>query len=826
VSRAGSTSFAVPAGSSEVVERLAAEMAAAWRRGERPPAEIFLDRHPELRDHPEEAVRLVYEEVCLRQEGGQEVAADELLRRFPRWADELAVLLDCHRLMQSCLAPPAFPEVGAALGDFQLQAELGRGGHGRVYLAAQTGLADRPVVLKVTPRRANEHLSLARLQHTHIIPLHAVYDFPAANLRALCLPFLGGATLAPILDRLKGQPLARRTGRSLVDALDAAQRDVPVRLPGSGGYRQVLARLSYVEAVCCIGACLADGLHYAHERGLVHLDLKPSNVLLAADAQPLLLDFHLALRALPAGGRAPEGLGGTPGYMSPEQERACAAARRGLPLPEAVDARSDIWSLGRLLYVALAGDEGSSGRGLPPLCRRNPEVSVGLSDLVHKCLAPGPADRYADAAAVAADVRRHLGHQPLQGVSNRSLWERWQKWHRRRPNAGLWAGLVLALAVAAAVLAAGIGEGYRDAGEALAEGKDEIRRQAYAEAVHTLTRGKARASGLPGAWRLREALETQLLRARRLRAARDLHAVAESLRFLTGAEVHTAEELKTLEAQCREAWAARALVVEDAVPTAGTAEQTRADLLDLALLWTDLKRQLAQQGGAADGCAEIETILGEAEELLGPSPALAWGRHRLTGGTVPSVPSRRAAWEYVAVARALLHSGNLTRAAEELQRAVDLRPQDFWANFCQGVCAYRRGRPSEAVHAFGVALALAPTSAACYYNRGLAHAAWGDTANALSDYDRALALEPGLAAAVLNRGVLHYQEGRHSRALADLEQALRLGAEPAGTHYNLALVHLALENRAAARRHVERALSCNPSHEEAQLLRERLRGPE
>src|SRR5262249_6180260 len=141
--------------------------------------------------------------------------AEELVRRFPRWTEELAVLLDCHRLMQSRLTPPLFPDVGSSLGDFRLVAELGRGSHGRIYLATQTGLADRPVVLKVTPRRAREHLSLARLQHTHIIPLHAVYDFPARNLRALCMPFLGGATLAPVLEFLRDQPLAQRTGQSL-----------------------------------------------------------------------------------------------------------------------------------------------------------------------------------------------------------------------------------------------------------------------------------------------------------------------------------------------------------------------------------------------------------------------------------------------------------------------------------------------------------------------------------------------------------------------------------------------------------------------------------
>jgi serine/threonine protein kinase/Flp pilus assembly protein TadD len=640
-----------------LADRLAEEMAAAWQRGDRRPAEDYLEQYPELLGTPEEAVRLVYEEVCLRQEGGEEVAPLELARRFPGWADELAVLLECHRLMRSRLDQVAFPGVGESLGDFRLVAELGRGSQGRVFLATQVGLADRPVVLKVTARRAREHLCLARLQHTHIIPLHALYDFPARNLQALCMPFLGGATLDRVLDRLRGQPLSQRTGQSLVDAI-AAQPDAPLTLSTGGAPSRALGRVSYVAAVCHIAACLADGLHHAHERDVVHLDLKPSNVLLAADAQPLLLDFHLALHPLTAGQAAPEGLGGTPASMAPEQERACAAARRGAPVPAAVDRRADVYALGRLLYVALGGQEKPVSGLFPPLCRCNPHAGTALSDLVGKCLAADPAERYADAASVADDLRRHLADLPLRGVRNRDLLERWSKWRRRRPNAPLWAGVLLALLAAGVLLAAGLVE-----------------------------RGARRMEPRPAA------------------------------------------------------------------PA-------------------------------------------EPEGANGPD---------------------------LARARELLRLGQLEQAARELEHATDLHPGDFWANFYRGVCAHRGGRHAEAVQSFGVAIALAPRSAQCYYNRALAHAAGGDTVRARRDYDRALELAPELGAAALNRGVLHYQEGRFVQARADLERALRDGVAPAAAHYNLALVQLALDDQPAARRHVEQALRHDPAHAEARRLRDRLR---
>src|SRR5262249_58442670 len=94
------------------------------------------------------------------------------------------------------------------------------------------------------------------------------------------------------------------------------------------------------------------------ERGRVHPDLKPSTVLLAAAGQPLLLDFHLAREPAPASGRPPEWLGGTKEYMSPEQWAAYLAIPEGRPLAVAVDGRSDVYSLGLVLYEAL--------RGLPP----------------------------------------------------------------------------------------------------------------------------------------------------------------------------------------------------------------------------------------------------------------------------------------------------------------------------------------------------------------------------------------------------------------------------------------------------------------------------
>jgi Flp pilus assembly protein TadD len=409
-------------------------------------------------------------------------------------------------------------------------------------------------------------------------------------------------------------------------------------------------------------------------------------------------------------------------------------------------------------------------------------------------------------------------------VANRSLRERWAKWRRHRPYSLLWACALLALAALPAVVGTVGLERFRDAREALQEGKEEIHQRAYAEATRTLARGKARIEGWPGAGGLIAQLDESLFRARRASAAVQLHAVTEQLRLLAGADLLSQRGLRALEEHCRSAWETRQLVASPPGVTrkAVIDEQINTDLIDLALLWTDLMRRISPR--SEKWRAEARAVLDEVDVLCGPSAPVARERRALDGKAEPEgIAAKRTAWEHAVLGRALLHTGAFDRAADELQRAVDLRPQDFWPHFYRGVCAFRRGRQAEAVSSFSIAIALAPEFPEVYYNRALAHAAASDSEAAMHDYDRALALTPSIAPALLNRGILHYQQGRHANAVADLKEALRQGGDPAAAHYNLALVHLARGDREAARESVAQALLHAPEHARARMLRERLR---
>ncbi len=127
--------------------------------------------------------------------------------------------------------PVIFPALGEAIGGFRLIAELGRGAFARVYLAHEAALGNRPVALKVSKAEGDEPRVLARLQHTHIVPIHSVCDDRATGLRLICMPYFGGANLAQVLDAATTRAGRSSQGRSLIDALDLVARPAPASGP-------------------------------------------------------------------------------------------------------------------------------------------------------------------------------------------------------------------------------------------------------------------------------------------------------------------------------------------------------------------------------------------------------------------------------------------------------------------------------------------------------------------------------------------------------------------------------------------------------------------
>ncbi len=675
----------------------------------------------------------------------------------------------------------------------------GRGSGPRVPGCPAALLSDRHVVLKLVSQHACEHLLLARLQHTHIVPLYSVEEDATRGLRALCMPYFGGATLAQLFERLSPTSPSKRSGRELLTILDeissqhddgtsgAHEHPRPTVRPGHpAASRQFLTRGSYVNAVCWVGACLADALQYAHERGLLHLDLKPSNVLLAADGQPMLLDFHLARAPVEPRAGAISWLGGTTGYMSPEQAAGVQAVLLGKPVDQGVDARADIYSLGVVLYEALAGALPSPGRHDQALLEANEQVSPGLAAIISRCLASDPEQRYRDMNMLAGDLRRHLAHLPLLGVRNRNLAERWHKWRRRSPQGIARALMVFTVVLASSAVVLGLSGVLLQKSEDVQTALDEARLQQasgdWDAAIRNLHRAESLATGLPFRNDLAKEVVAELVRvrggqeeARRHASVRALHDLANEVRFLFGTPALPESELRLLDTRCQALWKKRGEIA--ARLTAQNAEleaSVREDLLDIVLFWTDLRVQLAPTRNLVFARAEALSTLAEAAKLCGPNPVLEEAGRQLGNKVERTSLSARDAWEHAALARLFLRRDLLERAGAEARQAVALDPRGLWPNFYLGLCAFRQGQFADATIAFSVCIGASPDAAACFYNRGRSFAALNNLDRALADYQEALRHDPNLGAALVNRGLLLVRSGRFAEARHDFQQALQL----------------------------------------------------
>jgi hypothetical protein len=450
------------------------------------------------------------------------------------------------------------------------------------------------------------------------------------------LPDCGGQSLEAILTELGGRPARTRTGADILTSACGRDPEAPARPP-----RVRYAAATYPEAICHIGIRLAEALQFAHDCGLLHLDLKPSNVLVAADGTPMLLDFHLARPPLSAGDPPPAWLGGTSGYMAPELEAAIAAVRAGGTIPAAVGGRADVYSLGVLLAGALGHEPNARGSTLSP----------GLAGILARCTALAPGERYASAGEVAEDLRRHTADLPLRGVPNRSLVERWKKWRRRRPFA-----LSLCSGMAAMLLGAVGGAGYahqhvETATAALHRGEEHVQAERFSEAVEAFRGGAAVLTGVPFCEELAARLRGALARAERRRCAAELHHLAEHVRTIYEADDVPLPVLRDAEVRCQSLWGERESVVRrlaDLGPE-DLKVNWRTDLLDLAIVFARLHVRTSDPNEILMSRKRALDTLVEAESFLGPSAGLYHERAvqaRPLGLAQLAVESRRAAESY------------------------------------------------------------------------------------------------------------------------------------------------------------------------------------
>lgn len=328
--------------------------------------------------------------------------------------------------------PSSFePSPGKRLGDFELVRELGHGAMGTVWEAQQSSLGRRVALKLLGPGLDNERARAfflrearagARLRHASIVSVYACDE--SEGVLWMAQELVGdGETLLDALDRLR------------------LQRELP------DGYYTTVAAL-FTE--------LAMALSVAHEEGILHRDIKPQNIILTSTGRPKLGDFGLARVLDDPSLSQPGDVMGTPHYMSPEQARGDAG----------IDHRSDLFSLGAVLYEALTLVRAFEGDSLeqvlnkvmtydPPLASElRSRVPPDLAAIASKAMEKAPARRYASALELADDLRRFQTHQSVSArVPNR--WDKSRKWMRRHPTAT--ASMAIVAVAATALLVALLG---------------------------------------------------------------------------------------------------------------------------------------------------------------------------------------------------------------------------------------------------------------------------------------------------------------------------------------------------------------------------------
>ncbi|HEX6202910.1 MAG TPA: protein kinase, partial [Thermoanaerobaculia bacterium] len=661
------------------------------------------------------------------------------------------------------------------LSHYRILEHLGEGSMGTVYKAEDLRL-QRLVALKLLPRRIAadaerrrlflaEARAVARLDHPHICGIHDLEESGDGEV-FLVMPYYPGETLA------------RRIARGRLELTDAI-----------------------VFAIQ-----LAEALGAAHRSGVVHRDVKPGNVLVGVDGQLRLVDFGLTAWAPEEAGGRDGRTAGTLLYMSPEQVRGGE-----------LDGRSDLWSLGVVLFEMLAGRPPFTGAGAGDVLRAivdgeplrleklRPQVPPELVEIVDRCLAKDRERRYPAAEPLLEDLRRlrdELAAPTLLGIpslpaepSRESRRPRSPRQHRRR---GSWA------AAAAAVLLAGAATGWLLHARSAAA--------AIADSVAILP--FANLTGDPSTVYLSDGLAAGLLNE--LSSLDDLHLVgrSESWRYRGRPPSEVGRLLgvaSVVEGQVQQDGRLLRVAVSltdtrsGRVRWAATFEGDRdgifglqhriaehlADMLELPPAASDRRSLVARFPQAHDAYLRGCRALDESADVAGAEIAAVHLRQalRLDPGFAPAHAALSEALCRISSRRSL--AATAAEAEREARRAVALDPDLPSAQVALARALRTRGDTAESIAALRKALDRHPRPADAHRELGASYEHAGDVAQARNSYRTATALAPDEWRNWNALGSFLVRTGRYEDARQAYSRAVRLAPpDLSWPRENLAMVEL------------------------------------
>jgi eukaryotic-like serine/threonine-protein kinase len=374
-------------------------------------------------DDQSSLISQAYDDYFRRKSRGDQVDIDAFCAEFGEIGSALKQRIEVHDLLlqhtsliRECIEV-VWPKPGDELRRLSLVAELGRGSFSRVFLARNKPLGGRLVVVKVHRGSSREAENLGKLVHDNIVPITFAEHASDDGFSLLHMPFLGRATLSYVLRRLwRDGHLPRRASEILAAIRELHETtDTEDELPPDPQW----FKASYLDGILAIALQIVEGVAHAHRMSILHLDLKPSNVLMTESGCPRVLDFNLSVDRESQHMR----LGGTPPYMSPEQATCFLMGEQAA----VVDERSDVYALGVMLHEMLCGKRpfecAEGGRLTTAVLRKQLAVQraatvdvswakYGVNDrlasIVKRCLAADPDDRFPSTAKLVWALRREV----------------------------------------------------------------------------------------------------------------------------------------------------------------------------------------------------------------------------------------------------------------------------------------------------------------------------------------------------------------------------------------------------------------------------------
>lgn len=434
-------------------------------------------------------VEQLAEEFVERYRCGEFPTVEDYAAQYPQWSEKIHELFPALVMIERHKPRPEIRSLlGEQLGDYILIREIGRGGMGIVYEAEQVSL-HRRVAVKVLPAATNkdqeerayrfqrEARAAARLHHTNIVPIMGVGEQQGTHYYVM--QFIEGLTLHEVIHELHQQrystdeqsPQSDNQATKMVQVMKNSSLEEAATLingrhpstdqmkspsesvvrnpnaPETGKYSDSV----YWHNVARIGIQVADGLHYAHEQGILHRDIKPANLLIDSESQVWITDFGLAKLVDEEDITNTGHVLGTLRYMAPERYEGSA------------DARSDVYSLGLTLYEMLtlqpAFPDSSREQVIhhiltdePPSPEKvNPQVPIDLGTIVSKSIAHDPAHRYQTARQLREDLQRFLDDKPILARPATPLDKLW-RWAKRNRGVAIWASVSVLMLILVAVV--------------------------------------------------------------------------------------------------------------------------------------------------------------------------------------------------------------------------------------------------------------------------------------------------------------------------------------------------------------------------------------